>query len=278
MGTEYIHRTQFTMNKPALLRWPIRLILNDKFILLWIVINTLVVFVQESGVDSMLLNILDALCTTLFVVEMIVKISHYGIKNYIKNWWNLMDGVVTIMAIPSLLLFFIPASYGNLSVFLVLRSLRLLKLLRTGRYFPNIQQIIEGFKLALRRSYAILLGYAVLLILLSIINCCLFRASAPDYFSTPLESVYSVFRVFSVEGWYEIPNAITQNMAPIWTHIVRIYFCILLLGGGIVGLSLLNSVFVDAMVSDNNDDIKKQLDNIEEKINEIMSNQQVMNK
>jgi voltage-gated sodium channel len=44
---------------------------------------------------------------------------------------------------------------------------------------------------------------------------------------------------------------------------------LLLCGGGIIGLSFVNSVFVDAMVEDNNDDIKEQLNRIEKKLDEL---------
>ena len=50
---------------------------------------------------------------------------------------------------------------------------------------------------------------------------------------------------------------------------VRIYFIALLFCGGILGMSLINSITVDAMVEDNNDDVKEQLRRIEEKINKI---------
>ena len=40
----------------------------------------------------------------------------------------------------------------------------------------------------------------------------------------------------------------------------------------IIGLSVVNSIFVDAMVSDNNDDVKLKLDEIEEKVNKLLEN------
>ena len=52
-------------------------------------------------------------------------------------------------------------------------------------------------------------------------------------------------------------------------HFIRLYFCLVLVLGCIVGMSLLNSIFVDAMVSDNNDDVKEQLKSIEETLAEI---------
>ena len=50
---------------------------------------------------------------------------------------------------------------------------------------------------------------------------------------------------------------------------VRIYFIALLFCGGILGMSLINYIMVDAMVEDNNDDVKEQLRRIEEKIDKI---------
>ena len=43
-----------------------------------------------------------------------------------------------------------------------------------------------------------------------------------------------------------------------------------MLTGGIFGLSLVNSIFVDAMVSDNNDEIEKKIVILDSKINEIL--------
>ncbi len=38
-------------------------------------------------------------------------------------------------------------------------------------------------------------------------------------------------------------------------------------------MSLLNSIFVDAMVSDNNDDVKDQIKALEEKIDRLLESQ-----
>jgi len=78
-----------------------------------------------------------------------------------------------------------------------------------------------------------------------------------------------MFQMFTVEGWYEIPNAVAHNLPGVWTHIVRVYFCTLLIGGGIIGMSLINSIFVDALAADNNDDVKAKLDVLEQKIDAL---------
>lgn len=51
----------------------------------------------------------------------------------------------------------------------------------------------------------------------------------------------------------------------------RIYFAVLVFIGGILGMSLINSVFVDAMVEDNNDDVLEKLEHIEKELRELKS-------
>ncbi len=46
-------------------------------------------------------------------------------------------------------------------------------------------------------------------------------------------------------------------------------FCFLLGAFGLLGMSFINSVFVDAMVEDNNDDVKHQLDRIEHRLEQM---------
>ena len=109
----------------------------------------------------------------------------------------------------------------------------------------------------------------LLLVIIGLINCGLYREVAPKYFDTPINAIYSMFRIFTVEGWYEIPDAIVAATSPMIGRLSRLYFCLLLGVFGLLGMSFINSVFVDAMVEDNNDDLKEQLDRIERKLNEL---------
>ena len=110
---------------------------------------------------------------------------------------------------------------------------------------------------------------SIIILITALINCCLYKNIAPEYFSTPWKSIYTVFRIFTIEGWYEIPDAIAAASTPFIAKATRLYFCLLLCGGGIIGMSFINSVFVDAMVEDNNDDMKEQLNRIEEKLEKL---------
>lgn len=247
------------------------LFLNEKFILSIILLNAVVIFLQSFNMNNIWIQITDMICTLIFIVEMGIKHVALGVKNYWKSRWNRLDGTLVILSIPSIIAFLFPISMMDLSFLMILRLLRSLRFLRVLHFFPNIGQVIKGFKLAIRESYAILLCFLLLIVLFGLINCSLFKDMAPMYFETPLKAIYSVFRVCTVEGWYEIPDAIAAATSPTIATLVRIYFSLLLLAGGIIGMSFINSIFVDAMVADNNDDEKAKLDEIEKKIDEISS-------
>lgn len=246
------------------------LFLNDKFILGIILLNAIVIFLQVCDIGNKWMEIIDVACTLLFMIEMGVKHAEYGLKGYWSSSWNRLDGILVIISIPSVIALFIPSHLMDLSFLMVLRVLRMFRFLRVLHFFPNISQIIEGFRLAVHESWGVLFCFLVLIIVFGIINCSLFREIAPAYFATPLDSIYSVFRICTVEGWYDIPDSIAAATTPTIGKIVRLYFCLLLIGGGIIGMSLINSIFVDAMAADNNDDVKEKLDKLEQKIDKLL--------
>ena len=247
-----------------------KLFLNDTFILCLVVANAIVIALQDSGwQDLVVLDVIDNMTTILFLVECIVKINAFGFKAYISDGWNKMDFLLTLVALPSLLLWFFPQA-SCLSALLALRVFRVFKFFRVVRFFPNIEPLIKGVKLAMRDSLPVMAGFVVLIAIFSLLNCSLFKACCPDYFEDPIHSFYTTFKLFTVEGWYEIPEDVAHSLGDgFWGAVVKVYFSLLLIIGGIFGLSIVNSVFVDSMVSDNNDSMEKKLDEMNKKIDEL---------
>ena len=246
-----------------------RIFLSDHIILGVILLNTIIIYAQEMGLNHPALTILDILCTFFFLIEMIAKHQLLGIKRYWKNSWNRMDAILVICSLPSLITPFLDITTFNFSILLTLRLMRVLRFLRVLHFFPRISQIGAGLKRAIRDSWVVLAAFVLIIFVFGMINCSLYREVAPQYFDTPINAIYSVFRIFTIEGWYEIPDTIMKNTSPFIGHVSRLYFCVLLGSFGILGVSFINSVFVDEMIEDNNDDIKLQLDRIERKLEEI---------
>ena len=50
---------------------------------------------------------------------------------------------------------------------------------------------------------------------------------------------------------------------------VKVYFIFLVLTGGIFGIGLVNAVFVDELVADNNDEVLDKIDSLSAEIKEL---------
>lgn len=253
-----------------------QLFLNDRFILLLIVLNTITIFSEgfesfSPAIKKMLL-ISDSIFTILFLAEAIIKIKHYGWKKYIASNWNRLDFALVVLSLPSLVMLLNVWEGTDLSFLLVLRVSRVFKFFRFFKFIPGIDDLAVGVQRALKTSVVILLGYFIYSIVIAILSFSLFKNLSPEYYGDPATAFYSTFIIFTVEGWNELPEQIVAGQSGIQIFFIKAYFIVVLLTGGIFGLSLVNSIFVDSMVSDNNDDLERKVDILNEKI-EALSEQ-----
>jgi voltage-gated sodium channel len=230
---------------------------------------------QGFDLASLFMNMLiqiDNIITLIFLFELITKINSYGLKRFLKSNWNVFDAILIVLALPSLYLWIFNGNTSQLDYLLVLRISRIFKFFRIVRFFPNIDHLVLGVQRALKASVIVLLGFLIYNFVISVLSCFLYRNIAPDYFANPLISFYTVFKIFTVEGWYEIPDYISKNSSETIGFLTKVYFIIILITGGIFGLSLVNSIFVDAMVSDNNDKLEQKIESLEKKIDKLIDN------
>ncbi|MGM9831893.1 MAG: ion transporter [Paludibacteraceae bacterium] len=249
-----------------------KIFLNEHLVLMVILLNAAIIFAQESGYNLFWLSIADLICTFFFMIEMGVKLVVFGQKGYWRSGWNCMDGTLVILSIPSVVAFFLPEGMigSSLSILLILRLLRVLRFFRILHVFPNFSAIVRNFWKAMRESAGVFLSFLLLIVIVALLSCALFKEPAPEFFATPIDSIYSIFRICTGEGWNEIPDTIAEHSTIATARFVRLYFSVLLIICSIIGLSLVNSIFVDAMVSDNNDELEKQVKELNEKIDKLL--------
>jgi len=253
-----------------------KLFLDDRFILVLIFINSVLIFIQDFDGAPAFLNYLDNFFTALFTVEMIIKIRYYGFQEYWRNLWNRFDFILIMIALFSLLIDLLDVGHNiPLSYILVLRVLRLFKSFRIFRFLPNINNIVKGLRNAMKASYFITFSFGVLLVILSVLTCSIFKNLAPEYFATPLQSVYGMFRLFSAEEWYGISDLISQRSSPAMAVFTKIYFIVLLFLAGVLGVSLINFIFVDVMVSDSSDRLQEKVDLLTRKIEVLIKSDEI---
>jgi voltage-gated sodium channel len=249
--------------------------LREKNILILIILNTITITIQTfPGLPFVLmqgLEILDTTITIAFILEFIAKWSAIGLRNYFQSWWNRMDFTLVALSLPSIALLFLENDLLDLDFLLILRISRVFKFFRFLKFIPGVEHMILGIGRALQSSVLVLLGFFVFLFISSLISTQLFRGMSPEFFGDPVRSFYSIFKIFTVEGWYEIPDQVAENSSDGIAFFIKFYFSFLLVSGGIIGLSIVNSIFVDAMVADNNDALEEKVDNLNKEIQELKS-------
>ena len=240
-----------------------RIFTNDIIMLVLVLINTGIIFISGfmSSQEGILL-IIDCIFTLLFVIEAMIKIQEQGFSAYWSDGWNRFDFIIVLLALPSLVNIF-GYDFPATNIWLSLRTMRAFKSFRLLQFIPYIDSLLKGIIMAFKASLIVAIGMIVILLVFSIITTFLFGDIVPQYFGNPALSVYSIFRLFTIEGWYEMPEAIALNSGTGMAVFAKVYFSILLFMGGIIGMSLVNSIFVDAMVADNNDEVIRRLDILE---------------
>lgn len=245
-------------------------LLNERVILGLIILNAALLFALgfpelSPELRRVFMGVDDAI-TLCFIIEAGLKIRRDSIAGYLGDGWNRFDFIIVLLSLPSLLDFFVSEDLNQYSVFLLLRMARVMKLMRVLRFLPDIDRTLEGVMRAIRASFLIVITFFLGLFIAAVLSQRLFADADPSHFGDPILALYSIFKVFTVEGWFEIPDRLVTNLPPLAAFFARAYFIGLLMIGGIFGLSLVNSIFVDAMVADNNDELEAKIDALSEEI------------
>jgi voltage-gated sodium channel len=250
-----------------------QLFINDKFILGLIILNSIILFISgyiSASNNKLILTISDNFITSLFIIELLVKFGKLGIKKYFHSNWNIFDFILIILSIPALITFIFNLSLVDFSFLLIFRILRVFKAFRFFKFIPNVGELVQGVQRALKASVFVFISFLIYIFVIGILSFYLFQGSGSHYFNNPMISLYSTFKIFTVEGWFEIPEQIISGYSETTAIFIYLYFIFIVLSGGIFGLSIVNSIFVDSMISDNNDGIEKKIDHLDGKVNEIL--------
>jgi voltage-gated sodium channel len=210
---------------------------------------------------------IDYACVIYFLIEAFLKIMYLDCEEYWDNNWNKFDFFVVISSTPTLL-----EPFFEVKIFtavLILRLGRLARFFKLLRFVPDGPKIWLGVKRALKASIAVFLALLLLNIIFGMGATILFSSVAPEHFENPIISCYTMFKVFTIEGWHEIPDAISAraDTAAGVSIIIRLYFIAAVIIGGILGLSMANAVFVDEMTADNTLPLEIMVNKLQAEIN-----------
>ncbi len=249
--------------------------MTEKVVASVIIANSMLLFIMgfDEVQNDHILDFIDHSFTVFFVIEVFVKVHNKSWKGYIADAGNKFDFFLVAISVPSLVEIFVVLP--DVSYLLAFRLLRVIRILRFLRFIPNLDKMLEGIKRAFKASVFVMLALFIYNVLIAILSNHLFKNAAPEYFGDPVISLYSIFQIFTIEGWNEIPEAIIahEHTTGWLANFARFYFLIIVLTGGILGFSLVNAIFVDEMTMDNNKELEEKIDLLNKKVDKLIKNQ-----
>ncbi len=165
----------------------------QNFIVAVIIFNAIVLGMETSkpimAAAGDLILLLDTLCLTIFVIELMAKLFAQG-PRFFRGGWNIFDFVIVGVSL-------IPGN-GGLSV---LRALRILRVLRVISVVPSLRRVVEGFVTALPGMGSVFLLMGIVFYIGAVMATKLFGTDFPQWFGTLGQSGYTLFQIMTLESW-----------------------------------------------------------------------------
>ncbi|MDO6727854.1 MAG: ion transporter [Cognatishimia sp.] len=162
-------------------------------ILAVIVFNAVLLGLETSATAmrnaGTLIHLLDNICLTIFVFEILLKLYARRLR-FFTNGWALFDLAVILIALT-------PGTSG----FAVLRALRILRVLRLLSAAPRLRRVVEGFITALPGMGSVFLLMTIIFYIGAVMATKLFGPTFPDWFGNLGRSAYSLFQIMTLESW-----------------------------------------------------------------------------
>lgn len=258
--------------------------INDRLLLILILTNVLVIYLHSfDGFKPYyyLLDFLDVIFTMIFIWEISINIFQSSgrsivekFKDFHNDKWNKIDFYSVLLAIPSIGVLFME-DLEVFAGFTVLRSLRIFKILRVIEFIPEGKKISSKLLKALKGVFFIMVAFIIYSTIISLISVTLFKSSAPSFFSNAFDSFFTIFKIFSGDGFSDVVSEIVTNSSHAFGNFTKLYFVVIVFTGSILGLSLINSVFIDQM-STFDEKGEKERNSLENKLDEVLKNQELL--
>uniref|UniRef100_A0A8C6KEV4 Voltage-dependent T-type calcium channel subunit alpha-1I-like n=1 Tax=Nothobranchius furzeri TaxID=105023 RepID=A0A8C6KEV4_NOTFU len=221
----------------------------NRGIMIAILINTISMGIEHHEQPDELTNVLE-ICnivfTSMFSLEMILKLTAFGSFSYLRNPYNVFDGVIVIISVCEI----VGQSDGGLSV---LRTFRLLRVLKLVRFMPALRRQLVVLMKTMDNVATFCMLLMLFIFIFSILGMHIFGCkfslktdtgdTVPDRknFDSLLWAIVTVFQILTQEDW----NAVLYNGMAATSPLAALYFVALMTFGNYVLFNLLVAILVE---------------------------------
>ncbi|XP_015232826.1 PREDICTED: voltage-dependent T-type calcium channel subunit alpha-1H [Cyprinodon variegatus] len=218
-------------------------------IMIAILINTLSMGIEYHEQPQELTDVLEIsnmVFTSLFSLEMLLKMLALGLFGYIKNPYNGFDSIIVIISVWEI----VGEAEGGLSV---LRTFRLLRVLKLVRFLPALRRQLVVLMKTMDNVATFCMLLMLFIFIFSILGMHLFgckfglRQESGETladrknFDSLLWATVTVFQILTQEDW----NAVLYNGMASTSPLAALYFVALMTFGNYVLFNLLVAILVE---------------------------------
>ncbi|XP_071587356.1 voltage-dependent T-type calcium channel subunit alpha-1I [Heliangelus exortis] len=234
-------------------RVKLRGIVDSKYfnrgIMIAILVNTISMGIEHHEQPEELTNILEisnVVFTSMFSLEMILKLAAFGLFDYLRNPYNIFDSIIVIISIWEI----VGQADGGLSV---LRTFRLLRVLKLVRFMPALRRQLVVLMKTMDNVATFCMLLMLFIFIFSILGMHIFGCkfslrtdtgdTVPDRknFDSLLWAIVTVFQILTQEDW----NVVLYNGMASTSPWASLYFVALMTFGNYVLFNLLVAILVE---------------------------------
>uniref|UniRef100_A0A4X1W197 Voltage-dependent T-type calcium channel subunit alpha n=1 Tax=Sus scrofa TaxID=9823 RepID=A0A4X1W197_PIG len=234
-------------------RAKLRGIVDSKYfnrgIMMAILVNTVSMGIEHHQQPEELTNILEicnVVFTSMFALEMLLKLAAFGLFDYLHNPYNIFDSVIVIISIWEI----VGQADGGLSV---LRTFRLLRVLKLVRFMPALRRQLVVLMKTMDNVATFCMLLMLFIFIFSILGMHIFGCkfslrtdtgdTVPDRknFDSLLWAIVTVFQILTQEDW----NVVLYNGMASTSPWASLYFVALMTFGNYVLFNLLVAILVE---------------------------------
>lgn len=182
-----------------------------------------------------LLHFLDHVILGVFIAEIVLRLGAHGSRwpHFFRDPWHLFDvAIVVILLLPS---------SGPFAA--VLRLARILRVLRLVSVLPQLQMLVGAFLKSIPSLFYVGILLGLHFYIYAVLGTHFFHVTDPNRFGNLPETMLTLFKVVTLEGWVEIME-VSRAAHPIGA---ALYFVSFILLGTMIMLNLLIGVIVHGM-------------------------------
>ena len=233
---------------------------------LCVVINTIVLAMNRYGQSQDEINILqvfNTVFTSLFIIEMALKLFSLGIVNYLSDAMNYVDGIVVILSIVELV--FLGSSesgsvFHAFQAFRILRTLRVVRMVRLLRVLHSMKLLIKVIGDTMTSFTYIGMLLIIFLFIYSLLGMQLFGGKfnfddgkPRQNFDSFHNAFLSVYQILTIENWQSLQYYSMRAQVP---ALVALFYVTWLFIGNYVLLNLFLALMLDAFAGFEDEETK----------------------